>query len=193
MTDGDFKILYISKTAYARYGLHQEEMIGHSQHDFDGIYWSPSSLPKAYQNKQRTCVLQTTVKGEPIVSISNPVLDDRGHIKLNVAMVQGQHSHYDLDLTPGDADHQLIQWSKHTSKANFITVTPKIQELLACATRSAQSDVPVLICGNSGTGKTALAQYIHEYSRRQDAPFLSINCAAIPEALLESELFEYVP
>ena len=193
VTDADFKILYISGTSYARYGLRQEEMIGRSHHDFDGTYWFPSSLPKAYQSKQRTCVLQTTIKGEPIVSISNPVLDDAGRIKLNVAMVQGQHSHYDLDLTSGDQDHQLIQWSKHTSKANIITVTPKMQELLTYATRSAQSDVPILICGDSGTGKTALAQYIHEHSQRRDAPFLSINCAAIPEALLESELFGYVP
>ena len=193
VTDAARNILYISSSCYERYGLRQEEMIGHNHQEFDGVYWSPSSLPRAYQNKQRTSVLQTTIKGGPIVSISNPVLDDAGRVKLMVAMVQGQHSHYDLDLNAGPQGSEMIQWTKNPSKAKILTVTPMMEELLTYATRSAQSDVPILICGDSGTGKTALAQYIHEHSQRQNAPFLSINCAAIPESLLESELFGYVP
>lgn len=167
VTDGNLRILYISSDSYARYGLYPEEMIGRSHHDFDGIYWSPSSLPKAYADKQRTCVLQTTIKGEPIISISNPVLDESGKVKMNVAMVQGHHSHYDLDLASGDQSHPLIQWSKHTRKATIITVTPSMHELLAYATRSARSDVPVLICGDSRNRKNGTGPV---YPRAQPPP-----------------------
>ncbi len=72
---------------------------------------------------------------------------------------------------------------------NFIHRDKKTAELLKFADRIAPSEASVLITGESGTGKEVMARYIHNNSRRKDAPFVSLNCAAIPENLLESELF----
>src|SRR5205807_9664944 len=66
---------------------------------------------------------------------------------------------------------------------------PEMQEVYKSIGRVAPQDVTVLILGESGTGKELVARAIYHYSRRATAPFLAINCAAIPEALLESELF----
>src|SRR4051794_15277134 len=66
---------------------------------------------------------------------------------------------------------------------------PAMQEVYKAIGRVASQDVTVLILGESGTGKELVARAIYHYSRRDKAPFLAINCAAIPETLLESELF----
>ncbi len=74
-------------------------------------------------------------------------------------------------------------------RSDIITKSPLMEDLLLRAERVAQGEASVLIQGESGTGKEVLAQAIHRASRRADKPFVAINCGAIPEALLESELF----
>jgi two-component system, NtrC family, response regulator AtoC len=73
----------------------------------------------------------------------------------------------------------------------IIAHSPKIQEALGMVERVAQTNSTVLICGESGVGKDLFARAIHQRSRRARGPFLKINSTAIPESLLESELFGY--
>jgi transcriptional regulator with PAS, ATPase and Fis domain len=81
---------------------------------------------------------------------------------------------------------------KHGGRVQFIGVSPQICELQAEAERVARSDAKVLITGESGVGKEILARSIHATSPRVAAPFVPVNCAGIPETLLESELFGHV-
>ena len=74
---------------------------------------------------------------------------------------------------------------------NIVTSDRGMQELVQLAKTVAQSKATVLIQGESGTGKELIASLIHESSSRATSPFVAINCAAIPENLLESELFGY--
>jgi two-component system response regulator FlrC len=66
---------------------------------------------------------------------------------------------------------------------------PSMQAVIAMADQIAPSDASILITGESGVGKEVIARYVHQKSRRASKPFISVNCAAIPENLLESELF----
>ncbi|WP_095080152.1 sigma-54-dependent response regulator transcription factor FleR [Pseudomonas sp. Irchel s3h17] len=70
-----------------------------------------------------------------------------------------------------------------------VAYEPASAQLLALAARVARSDSTVLISGESGTGKEVLARYIHQHSRRGQQPFIAINCAAIPDNMLEATLF----
>ena len=74
-------------------------------------------------------------------------------------------------------------------RAGIITRSAKMEDLLRQARLVADSDASVLIYGESGTGKELLARAIHRASPRRDQPFIAVNCGAIPEPLLESELF----
>ena len=71
----------------------------------------------------------------------------------------------------------------------IVGTCPAMREVYKAIGRVAAQNVPVLIPGESGTGKELVARAIYQHSRRAEAPFLAINCAAIPESLLESELF----
>src|ERR1700730_9787588 len=64
-----------------------------------------------------------------------------------------------------------------------------MRRIMSLIKRIASSDVPVLITGESGTGKEVTAQLIHKLSSRRDGPYVAVNCAAIPEPLIESHLF----
>ena len=74
---------------------------------------------------------------------------------------------------------------------NVIGDSPKMREVLSVVERVAKADITVLIAGESGTGKELVAKGIHFSGRRADKPFIALNCAAIPETLIESELFGY--
>jgi two-component system, response regulator FlrC len=71
----------------------------------------------------------------------------------------------------------------------MIAADPAMQSLLSMANQVAASEASILITGESGAGKEVMARYVHQRSKRKDAPFIALNCAAIPENLLESELF----
>ena len=92
-----------------------------------------------------------------------------------------------LRLAPVSEAGGVPEW-----RADIVTQNGVMEDLLARAELVAAGDASVLLLGESGTGKEVLAKAIHRASPRRDAPFIAVNCGAIPENLLESELFGYV-
>src|SRR6202522_2336711 len=80
---------------------------------------------------------------------------------------------------------------KRYAHPNIVAYSPKMQEVLATVERVAPTNSTVLLGGESGVGKDLIARAIHEHSRRSAEAFIKVNCTAIPENLLESELFGY--
>jgi two-component system response regulator AtoC len=83
------------------------------------------------------------------------------------------------------------QLDSYSEAGDILSTNPKVLRIKEIAKHVADTDVPVLISGESGVGKEVLARYIHTQSSRHDKPFVKVNCAALPDDLLESELFGY--
>lgn len=84
---------------------------------------------------------------------------------------------------------ETTELPKHEGRIKIIGVSKVLQDVFKVVGRVARSDAPVLVTGESGTGKELVAKAIHEYSPRRQKEMLAINCGAIPDNLLESELF----
>jgi two-component system response regulator FlrC len=105
---------------------------------------------------------------------------------------------YDFKLlsTPFEVMEKTILYALEEKKifwqdSAFITKNPYMLKILKKVEEVAQSKAPILLIGETGTGKELLSKYIHQKSPRRFGPFIAINCAALPESLLESELFGY--
>jgi two-component system nitrogen regulation response regulator GlnG len=94
-----------------------------------------------------------------------------------------------LQIRHGDVSPGAVEADGASTTGLMVGQSPAMQDVYKAIGRIAPQDVTVLIEGESGVGKELVAQVIYHYSRRNQGPFLAINCAAIPESLLESELF----
>ena len=97
-----------------------------------------------------------------------------------------------LDDAAMRRDAKALRSALSSSRRDLVGDSPAMRDVLDLVRRVADSQVPVLLLGETGTGKGLVARAIHAESSRANEPFVAVNCAAIPEALLESELFGHV-
>jgi PAS domain S-box-containing protein len=188
--DGEKRILYVNQVCEKHYGLKPTEVIGKFNVElFEKGYWKPSIVPEVYRRKEPCYMRQVTNIGAELMTSAVPILNEKNEIDLvvitstqveTIKMIKGKEETGESKST-----------QEATNGAHIVTNSGKIKSILEFCKKVAPTDSNILILGESGTGKSVLAQYIHKISRRKNGPFLAINCAAIPEELLESELFGY--
>jgi two-component system response regulator FlrC len=126
-------------------------------------------------------------------SASQPVLVITGYGTVENAVETMREGATDYLLKPFsfDALKKAVEsvMARPGQAREILTADPGMEKILALSRNIATSDISVLIQGESGTGKELLARYIHESGRRAERPFVAVNCGAIPENLMESELF----
>ncbi|ABS21102.1 sigma-54 interaction domain-containing protein [Bacillus cytotoxicus] len=188
--DKDTRIVYVNKVCERHYGLKPSEVIGRLNEEFVlNNYWKPSIVPIVFKEKKPVTIKQTTYIGGELITTAIPILNKENEIELVVTTAREQN-YKTIIMAP------VEQEMEHSHDDNLfgqtiLTNNEKMKNLIKFCEKVASTDTTVLIQGESGTGKGVLANYIHQMSKRRKGPFLTVNCAAIPEELLESELFGY--
>jgi transcriptional regulator with PAS, ATPase and Fis domain len=145
------------------------------------------------------CALDDTMKGgTPQVNLSALIISKSGiqkHINISTAVLRDEAGKVIggvetfRDLTDIEKLRREIQ--RNFTYEDIVGRHPKIKDILSFLPDIAESDCPVLIEGPTGSGKELIARAIHNLSRRKDGPFIEVNCAALPDTLIESEMFGY--
>ncbi|GGJ93535.1 diguanylate cyclase [Lentibacillus kapialis] len=179
------QIIYANKACEKNYGLTREMLLGKFNHDlFQKKLWTPSIYPEIDKSKKPISIIQTTNTGAELLTSAIPILNDQDEVELLITTAKELHDHKTVTLNTNNKTPTL-------EEHGIITHSSKMQDIIAFCQKVAITNSTILIQGESGTGKGVLANYIHQISKRKSMPYLTINCAAIPEELLESELFGY--
>lgn len=187
--DKDTRIIYVNKVCERHYGLKPSEVIGKFNDELVSKgYWKPSIVPFVFKEKKPITIKQTTYIGGELITTAIPILNRENEIELIVTTAHEQNYKSIRMPTDQKTNHST---DAHLSEGNIITNNEKMKNFIKFCEKIARIDTTILIQGESGTGKGLLANYIHKMSHRKNGPFLTINCAAIPEELLEAELFGY--
>jgi PAS domain S-box-containing protein len=188
--DGEKRILYVNQACERHYGLKPTDVIGKYNVDlFEKGYWKPSIVPEVYKRKKPCYMKQQTYIGAELMTRAIPILNDSGEIELVVITSTETQTYKMVKAIEEDTEIRTTREDDETPE--MITNSGKIKRILTFCRKVAPTDSTILIQGESGTGKGVLAHFIQQISKRKSKPFLTINCAAIPEDLLESELFGY--
>jgi len=188
-TDREGKITFINKAGEEITGFSSREAIGHYCFDIfrADICQTRCALKETLRTKKEITNLPITIlrkDGKKVpISISTAVLkNERGQI------MGGVETFRDLSVIE-ELKKELLE--KYTL-GDIISKNHTLHEIFSLLPNLAESDSTVLIQGASGTGKELFAKAIHNLSRRKAKPFIKVNCGALPDPLLESELFGYV-
>lgn len=199
VTDKKGKIIYVNPRSIRHYGVEPKKMVGEDSDSFRKGKWTPSALKKCMEEKRTVFAEQNYLLiGKSVSTVLTPIFDGTGDIEMIVAIANEIPDKYDLTFRKIEGKTRKV--SKETEMRGAEEGSDAIVgqsyifcKILLTVKKVAESDVPVLLTGESGVGKTLVAEYVHKTSLRREKPFWAINCATIPENLLESELFGYAP
>ena len=200
VSDGNGDTLRVSSACERLWGLKEEALVGRNVRELEkeGVF-NPSITRLVLEQKKKVSSFQTTKNGRRLYVVGTPIFDEEGKI---IRVVNASRDVTELDMLQQEIENvktlaqryqqELMELrSKNYHSENVIIRSNTMKQLMSFVYKIALVDSTVIISGASGVGKEVIAREIHKLSERRDKPFIKINCGAIPEALLESELFGY--
>jgi PAS domain S-box-containing protein len=201
VTDGNGVALRANTACEKLWGIKKSDFIGRSMMDLEKEgFFHPSATRLVLESKKKVSIIQKTHTGKTLLVVGTPVMDETGKI---IRIINASRDITEIDQLKRDLQEskeiseryqreiQRLRLSDLKSNNKVIYRSQVMERLIELAKKIAEFDSTVLITGESGVGKEVLASLIHESSPRFEKPFVKINCGAIPETLLESELFGY--
>ncbi|GIN97069.1 RNA polymerase subunit sigma-54 [Siminovitchia terrae] len=203
ISDGEGRVLWLN-TACANFSNKPKSfLIGKSVYLLEEMGVFKPSVTKMVIEKQALVSTVQTSKGKDLrfIVTGYPIKDEEGKIDCIIAQTKDiteiVHTTTELEETQlllkrYSQEIMRINYEKQADSYYFTSQSPAYLSLLQTIDKIAPAESTVLLSGETGVGKNVIAQQIHGLSERGNEPFVEINCGAIPESLIESELFGYV-
>lgn len=199
ITDQNANVLRINHAYEFITGLTQEEVIGRNMADLVAEKLISQSGSLYVKKKLKPITIQQRFRsGKEALITSSPIFDENGNLTMIVTNVRDLTEIYKLKNVIRQKTEELellrqkLNYSKNSMDTNgLIMKDDAALATLLLANRVAPLDTTVILLGETGVGKEVMARYIYQHSRREKNSFIKVNCGAIPENLLESELFGY--
>lgn len=197
LTDDQSHLIYVNDTYLRIMGFSREEIIGKHIDDITPL----GKTPKILASGKAQVGYLFRVNGVDTIAASYPIIQDGRTVGvfgtsmfLDIANAQAFSTKLKGLLNNSSVVQNRLSHEYHRQVFAFESIvgqSPVVTDLIKLAAVISKADGTVLITGESGTGKDLLAKALHASSPREQGPFVRLNCAAIPENLLESELFGY--
>lgn len=202
VTDGTGTTLWVNSACEAVYGIKAEDLVGKNVLALEqqGLF-TPSVTTRVMEEKRRVTLVQTTKSGRKLIVTGNPVFAPDGTVRRVVINSRDIHELSSLrqkleevqQLADSYRSEVLELRQAQVQQDEPVAVSSQFRQVLKLVDKLAKVDSSVLITGESGVGKGLIAKRLHRLSPRSAGPFVPVNCGAIPENLIESELFGYEP
>lgn len=199
--NGEGEILKINKASEKINSISADQVVGKNIRELvEKGYFDRSVTLEVMKKKKRVSILQNLNNGKKLLVTGNPIFVD-GKLRYVVTndrdITELIHLKEELEESRelSKKYQQKLQEILHKEideKENFVFCSKEMNKVYEMIRKVAEVGVTVFLQGESGVGKSRIARLIHEYSERRKGPFIHVNCGAIPETLLESELFGYV-
>ncbi len=192
--DKDGYTLWINKAAEEQYNIKKEDVLGKNivELEDNGVF-SPSVARLAIEKNKSVSILHSNKEGKKLLTTGTPIYNDENEITKILSTSRDITELLQVKNRLEDVQTALdeLKFQKKTYYGDIIANSPVMYNVLQLAKRLSQIDSTVLITGESGVGKGVLAKLLHEIGKRKAHTLVKVNCGAIPESLIESELFGY--
>ncbi len=199
ITDGKGYTLKVNQACERITGIRAREEVGRHMKDLvSSGFYSESVVLKVLKHRKQISILQTARNGKEIMVTGTPIMknDEIVRVIVNVRdlseLTDLKNELEDIRQKNNKYKSELQYLRQNSARSDGMVVQSKeMEKVVELAGLIAPVDTTVLIQGESGVGKEVIARLIHDRSKRKEKPFVKIDCSAIPETLLESELFGY--
>lgn len=195
ITDGEGTVIDLNEESLGMYK--REDIVGKNMRDLvrEGVYQDSVAL-RVIKEKRPISVIQH--EETKLMTTAIPFIED-GEVKMVICCERSLHELESLQAELRETREESLRYEeelqyireKITKDVGVIIESHEMMDVVNLALRAAEHDSRVLIEGETGTGKEVIAKLIYRNGKRSNKPYLAVNCGAIPESLLESELFGY--
>ena len=199
IANGKGVTLFVNEAYVHTTGIARDKLIGRTVKEIteEGLYKGAVTMDVIAKKKPVNSLGKSLVNNRDLLVSGSPILDEDGEVRLVVInnrdiskLKELEETNAKLNQDKKRADEEIV-YLRRMQMSDHIILGKEMFETMELIDTIAPTDVTVLITGESGTGKEVAADGIYQKSLRKEKPFIKVNCAAIPDELLESELFGY--